>query len=132
VKEGGVLAEPEVSFSKRMQIADPYVLAELHPRAPPGYGDGQPTERFVLLDMRTGSTSTYASEDLLRTAAAMRGVTLALEPAYDVYSRHIFSWFSVLFLLLALVPAAVALVFHFHRLTYPAEPHQAATAALGP
>lgn len=100
-----------ISGVRELQISGANIL---------GSSDGQYAEhfaqqvstrnRYFFLNTQTGRHTDFPTEDALRTAASEIGITLKLEPIYDVYRRYRFTWFDALAAVLLFAPPTIGIV----------------------
>jgi hypothetical protein len=119
LSKGGVHDREGAIFGVRqLQLSGEYILGGRDTAAIPSSSSDH-VDSFFVLDTRTGTRRDFERLESLKDEAASRGVKLQLEPIYDVYSKHRFTYFDVFAGILFIVPPLtgfVALIWWIIRL----------------
>jgi hypothetical protein len=102
--------EDAVSGVRSLQVAGVYIFGAADSKYSEHFAQNNPaSDRYFILDTRTGSRTDFTTEAALRDSASKLGISLNLEPIGKVYSRYRFTWFDIAVVLLLVLPPAVAL-----------------------
>ena len=97
-----------------VQVAGRYILGGADTKLAEHFGQNSSSvDAYFALDTQTGKRTVFSNYDELRAAAGQLGVSLKLEPIYNVYRRYRFTWFDVLAGFLLLAPPLVSAYFLF-------------------
>jgi hypothetical protein len=98
-----------ISGVRELQIAGAYILGGADSQYSAHFGQNNPPmDRYFILNAQTGQHADFPSEDELRIATSKLGISLKLEPIFDVYRRYRFTWFDLVAVLLMVIPPLVA------------------------
>jgi hypothetical protein len=100
-----------ISGVRELQVSGAFILGASDSQYAEHFGQDVPTlNRYFLLDTRTGKHSDFATEVALRMAASELGITVKLEPIFNVYRRYRFTWFDAFAAALLFVPPIIGIV----------------------
>lgn len=101
-----------ISGVQELQIAGGNILGGADSKYSAHFGqDSSPLDRYFILNTQTGKHTDFPNEDELRVAASKLGMTLKLEPIFNIYHRYRFTWFDLAAAFLMIVPPIVAASF---------------------
>jgi hypothetical protein len=75
--------------------------------------DSKKVDSYFLMDTRAGTKAVFKDREGLEKAAADLHIKLKLEPIWNLYARHRFTWFDVLAGLLLVIPPITSFVLLF-------------------
>lgn len=113
---GGVVGSQDdaVDGVRVVQVAGRYILGASDTKLSEHFGQNtKAVDSYFWLDTKTGKKTVFSNYDDLRSAAGQLGVSLKLEPIYNVYRRYRFTWFDVFAGFLLLAPPLVSAYFLF-------------------
>lgn len=113
---GGVVGSQDdaVDGVRVAQVAGRYILGASDTKLSEHFGQNtKAVDSYFWLDTKTGKKTVFSNYDDLRSAAGQLGVSLKLEPIYNVYRRYRFTWFDVFAGFLLLAPPLVSAYFLF-------------------
>ena len=92
----GIIAETDDSISgvRQAQVSGQYILGATDSKAFGSRGDEKHVDGYFIIDTKRRAKDKFASMDELKAAAGKLGITVNLEPIYNVYGRYRWSWFD--------------------------------------
>lgn len=101
--------EGAISGVRELQISGSNIFGGRDSQSFQHFGKDSPSvDRYFVLDTRTGKDTNFENEEALRVSASQLGVTLKLEPIFEVYRRYRFTWFDAMAAALLFLPPAIA------------------------
>jgi hypothetical protein len=108
--------EAAVHGVRRLQVTGPYIVGSASGDL--GSEPAIAARSYFVIDTRTGNTTLFESESTFRAELLRIGVKENLQPIFDVYSYHRFSWFDVFVGVLFLLPPIGGVLFLIRRVIH--------------